>query len=58
LLIGEDFAAERLSEITNETLGYDTKILRPEDIGFLWQDDALRFDDIAAPAALASLALR
>jgi hypothetical protein len=58
LIIGEGFNRDRLDEIAMETLGHDAKILRPEDVGLNLPDGSISFEEIAAPAALASLALR
>jgi Tfp pilus assembly PilM family ATPase len=58
LVIGEGFGEDRLEEISNETLGHDLRALHAADVGLLFPENGLRFEDIAAPAALASLALR
>ncbi|MBC7798929.1 MAG: hypothetical protein H7Z37_18825, partial [Pyrinomonadaceae bacterium] len=55
LLVGEGFEQERLTEIAQETLGYDLPILAPEDVGLLLPDE-MNFADVAAPAGLAALA--
>ncbi|MEP6923197.1 MAG: hypothetical protein ABI954_01920 [Pyrinomonadaceae bacterium] len=57
LLIGADFPKERLSEIAQETLGYDLQILGSNEVGLSLPAE-IRFEDIAAPAGLASLAWR
>jgi hypothetical protein len=58
LVVGEGFGSERLSEISQETLGRELRMLQPEDVGLLLPENELSFAEIAAPAALASLALR
>lgn len=58
LVIGEGFGEERLEEISNETLGHDLRALHAADVGLMFPENEMRFEDIAAPAALASLALR
>jgi Tfp pilus assembly PilM family ATPase len=58
LVIGEGFGEDRLEEISNETLGHDLRALHAADVGLLFPENEMRFEDIAAPAALASLALR
>ncbi len=56
LVVGGGFSHRRLNEIINETLGYTLPILRPEDVGLHLSGDEVKFDEVAAPAALASLA--
>lgn len=58
LVIGEGFGEERLEEISNETLGHNLQALHAADVGLMFPENEMRFEDIAAPAALASLALR
>lgn len=58
LVIGEGFGEDRLEAISNETLGHDLRALHARDVGLLFPENEIRFEDIAAPAALASLALR
>ncbi len=55
LVIGKNFNASRISEISNEALGQDLIILRPEDVGLNIPTSNLSFDDIAAPAGIAAL---
>lgn len=57
LLIGEGISKQRLQEISAETLGYNLQILGAEDVGLMLPQE-IRFEDIAAPAGLASLAWR
>lgn len=56
LVIGENFNVSRLKEIANEALGKTLQILRPEDVGLSIPSSNLSFNEIAAPAGLASLA--
>jgi Tfp pilus assembly PilM family ATPase len=55
LLIGDDFKAARVQEIATETLGYNLRILGWDEVG-LDLPPEIQFEDVAAPAALASLA--
>lgn len=57
LLIGETFPRDRVREISNETLGYDLQVLGANEVGLVLPD-GIKFEDIAAPAGLASLAWR
>lgn len=57
LLIGDGFDRAKLDQLAHDTLGYDLRILNPQDIGLNLPNE-LRFEDIAAPAGLASLAWR
>jgi hypothetical protein len=54
LVIGRDFVPEKLKEIANEALGRALNILRPEDVGLILPSRDLSFDDLAAPAGLAT----
>lgn len=54
LVVGSEFVHERLDEITAEALGEKLTILRPEQIGLSLPMSNLNFDDIAAPAGIAS----
>ena len=58
LLIGKDFSPVKLEEIANEALGRSLHILQPEDIGLNLPIQNLNFDDLAAPAGLASYGWR
>lgn len=59
LAIGSDLAPEKLRKISTEAFGAAVNVLGPEDIGFqLPYSNSIRFDTVAAPAALASLGLR
>jgi hypothetical protein len=55
LVIGRDFVPERLREITAEALGEPLKVLRPEDVGLTIPASNLTFDEVAAPAGIATL---
>lgn len=55
LVVGKNFTSARLREITSEALGKTLDILRPEDVGLNMPSQTLSFDDLAAPAGLASL---
>lgn len=56
LVVGKNFNFTRLHEISHEALGADLPVLRPEDVGLSIPSSDLRFEDLAAPAGLASLA--
>lgn len=58
LVIGRDFAPDKLREIASEALGRTLNILRPEDIGLNLPVGNLKFDELAAPAGLATLGWR
>ncbi len=55
LVVGKNFAPARLKEIADDALGKTLTILRPEDVGLNLPVQTLSFNDIAAPAGLASL---
>jgi Tfp pilus assembly PilM family ATPase len=54
LVVGRDFAPGKLTEIANEALGKALNVLRPEDVGLSLPVQDLSFDDLAAPAGLAT----
>lgn len=56
LVVGKRFNFNRLREISAEALGQTLHILRPEDVGLNMPVSNLNFDDIAAPAGLATFA--
>ncbi len=58
LVVGRELVPERLREITAEALGETLEILRPDEIGLNIPGNTLSFDEIAAPAGLASLGFR
>lgn len=55
LVVGKDLTPSRLREIASEALGRALDILRPEDIGLNIPASSLKFDELAAPAGLATL---
>lgn len=55
LVVGKDVDRARLSAISNEALGRELRILRPDDVGLTIPSGSLTFDEIAAPAGLAAL---
>lgn len=55
LVVGKDFVPSKLKEIADEALGRTLQILRPEDVGLILPTQNLSFDEVAAPAGLASL---
>ncbi len=55
LVVGKDFAPAKLKDIAAEALGRTLNILLPEDVGLNMPAQTLRFDDLAAPAGLATL---
>lgn len=58
LVVGRELVPERLREITAEALGETLEILRPDEIGLNIPGNSLSFDEVAAPAGLASLGFR
>lgn len=58
LLIGENLMPDRIRAISNEAFGRSLSILRSDDVGLGVPVGALSFDDLAAPAGLASYAFR
>ena len=58
LVIGKDLIESRIREISTEALGRALRILRAEDVGLSVPAGNLSFDDLAAPAGLASLGWR
>lgn len=54
LVVGRDFVPAKLKEIANEALGKTLNVLRPEDVGLYLPTQDLSFDDLAAPAGLAT----
>ena len=58
LLVGRDLNANRVREITAEAFGRALDVLRAEDVGLNLAGSGLSFDEIAAPAGLASMAWR
>ena len=58
LVIGKDLLPAKIREISTEALGRPLRILRPEDVGLNVPAGSLAFDDLAAPAGLASYGCR
>ena len=57
LVVGDSISAAKVQEISSEALGQPLTVLGPEDIGLsIPSGGGLRFDDLAAPAGLATLA--
>lgn len=55
LVVGKNLDHKRIREISNEALGQELTVLRPEDIGLNVPVGSLDFDDLAAPAGAAAL---
>lgn len=55
LVVGKDFVPDKLKEIADEALGRTLQILQPQDVGLILPTQDLSFDEVAAPAGLASL---
>ncbi len=55
LVLGEGLDRERVANLVNDTLGLNLGILEPEDLGLELPTRDLSFDQIAAPAGLATL---
>lgn len=58
LVIGKDFLPTKIKEISNEALGRTLRVLRADDVGLNVPIGSLSFDDLAAPAGLASFGWR
>lgn len=58
LTIGKDMLPAKIREISSEALGRPLRILRAEDVGLNLPVGNLSFDDLAAPAGLASYGFR
>lgn len=58
LIIGKDFVTAKVKEISAEALGRSLRVLRAEDVGLNVPIGSLSFDDLAAPAGLASYGWR
>lgn len=58
LVIGKDLMPAKIREISTEALGRTLRILRAEDVGLNVPVGSLSFDDLAAPAGLASYGFR
>ena len=55
LAVGDEFVPERISQIASEALGREVQVLSSEDVGLRLPDAGLNFNDLAAPAGVASL---
>ncbi|MBS1792706.1 MAG: hypothetical protein JSS81_02560 [Acidobacteria bacterium] len=53
LLVGKNIRPARIREISNEALGQELIVLRPEDVGLNIPVGQLNFDELAAPAGIA-----
>lgn len=59
MVVGRDVVPSKISEISAEALGEPLSILRPDDVGLMLPvGSGLTFEDLAAPAGLASLGWR
>ncbi len=58
LIVGKDFLPAKIKEISTEALGRTLRVLRSEDVGLNVPVGSLSFDDLAAPAGLASYGWR
>ena len=58
LLVGKDLVPTKIKEISAEALGRALQILRPDEVGLNLPASNLSFDDLAAPAGLASFGWR
>ena len=58
LTIGKDMLPAKIREISSEALGRPLRILQAEDVGLNVPTGSLSFDDLAAPAGLASYGFR
>jgi hypothetical protein len=54
LVVGPDLLPAKIREISTEALGRALRVLRAEDVGLDVPAGSLTFDDLAAPAGLAS----
>jgi len=58
LVLGEGFDKDHVSQLIAETLGYELRPMGAGDVGLQLPPGELNFDEIAAPAGLATLAWR
>jgi len=58
LVVGKDLLPAKIKEISTEALGRTLRVLRAEDVGLNVPVGHLSFDDLAAPAGLASYGWR
>ena len=54
LVVGKDLLPAKIREISTEALGRALRVLGAEDVGLILPAGDLNFDDLAAPAGLAS----
>jgi hypothetical protein len=57
-VLGEGFDKAHVSELIKETLGYELRSLVASEVGLQLPPGELDFDEVAAPAGLATLAWR
>jgi Tfp pilus assembly PilM family ATPase len=55
LLVGRGIDAARLRQVSNEALGRELSVLRPDEVGLNVPVGTMTFDELAAPAGLAML---
>jgi hypothetical protein len=58
LVLGEGFDKDHVSQLIAETLGYELRPMGASEVGLQLPPGELNFDEIAAPAGLATLAWR
>ena len=58
LVVGKGLMPAKIREISSEALGRTLRVLRAEDVGLNVPTGTLSFDDLAAPAGLASYGFR
>ena len=58
LIVGRDLVPAKIKDISAEALGAALMVLRPDDVGLNLPASSLSFDDIAAPAGLATFGWR
>ena len=58
LVVGKDMLSAKIKDISTEALGRALRVLRAEEVGLNVPVGSLSFDDLAAPAGLASFGSR
>lgn len=58
LVVGKDLLPAKIRDISTDALGRTLRVLRAEDVGLNLPVGDLRFDDLAAPAGLATYGCR
>ncbi|MFN0280202.1 MAG: hypothetical protein ACKVRN_16615 [Pyrinomonadaceae bacterium] len=58
LVIGKDFVPSKIQTIASEALGRTLNVLSPEEVGLDLPGSSFTFDDLAAPAGLATLGFK